>query len=234
MDRPMITAAERLQFAVDFTRLDLTALRPGDWLNLRDDFLEFFGVRGHQHADPFKGANLSTVGGIIVSPICFDPAARQEDTPEDFEALQKEVSDILYTLTEPLHIGPLELTRIVPTSLCIRTCFQRVQGKNYLVAEGRTRDLFLFILNDLLLYHADTILRCPECNRIFYRVRKQEYCERACTNRANVRTWRQREEGKQAEAERARKRYDKKRKPAQVKHRPPKARIGDAITPSHS
>jgi len=66
----------------------------------------------------------------------------------------------------------------------------------------------LFLLNQESL---DRIRRCPECPTIFYRVQKQKYCSRACTNRANVRTWRQREEVKVQEQEKAHERYKAKR-----------------------
>jgi len=196
-----ITPAERLQFAVQFAQLDLGALRPGDWLNLNDDFLEFFGVRRNDHVE------LLQVEGIPVSPRCFDPAMREEDTREDFEALQKEVRDILYRLVEPVQIGPLVLTSISHGTLSIRYVFQRVQEKNYFVAEGRTRDLFLLIVLDLLWHHPGRIQRCKECEMIFYRVQKQLYCTRACANRASVRNHRQREEVKVKEQERAHQRY---------------------------
>jgi hypothetical protein len=42
----MLFAAERLKFAVQFAPLDLDRLRPGDWMNLRDDLGQFiFGAR---------------------------------------------------------------------------------------------------------------------------------------------------------------------------------------------
>ena len=75
-------------------------------------------------------------------------------------------------------------------------------------ATGTTRDIFLLRLLFLLSQQPlDCIRRCPECSTIFFRIKKQQYCSRACTNKANVRTWRQREEVKEKEREKAHQRY---------------------------
>jgi endogenous inhibitor of DNA gyrase (YacG/DUF329 family) len=51
------------------------------------------------------------------------------------------------------------------------------------------------------------VRRCPECQTVFYRVRKQQYCSRRCTNRANMRQWRQTEKGKTRESDLNHRRY---------------------------
>jgi hypothetical protein len=87
-----------------------------------------------------------------------------------------------------------------------RPCFQ-----------GQMRHLFHFTLMLLLGQEPpNRILRCPECKKIFYRVRKQRYCSRPCVNRATVRKWRATEEAKKQEKDRAHKRYRKKMAPRRV------------------
>src|SRR5215471_1040577 len=92
----MSTAAERLQFVIRFAQMDLDALRPGDWLNLRDDFLTFFGRRGQR--EPLAGR-----GGILTSPL--DHPLPEEYSEENFRALQAEVHHILSCLVPPTGEG---------------------------------------------------------------------------------------------------------------------------------
>ena len=69
--------------------------------------------------------------------------------------------------------------------------------------------MFLWILSHLLEQGpTDAIRQCPECETIFYRVRKQQYCTRRCVARASMRKWRQTETGKRYERSRGRARYE--------------------------
>ena len=78
--------------------------------------------------------------------------------------------------------------------------FISVQGKvamgfaGMLMVCGTPRDLFWWNLSVLLLAEQPGrhILRCPECDTIFYRVQKQAYCSRTCSNRVMQRRFRER------------------------------------------
>ena len=54
----MKTAEDRLRFAVEFSQIDLSNLRPGDLLNLRDDLCLF--VHGHPSERVFPGGIWAT------------------------------------------------------------------------------------------------------------------------------------------------------------------------------
>jgi hypothetical protein len=59
-----------------------------------------------------------------------------------------------------------------------------------LVTTGAARDVFLMKLFFLMLQHGcANIKSCPECGRLFWRVRRQKYCSRTCVNRVNMREW---------------------------------------------
>jgi len=200
MGRPTITARERVEFAIRFAQMDLDTLRPGDWLNLRDDFALFLVCKAGQRRP------LAQRGEIMTMPLAHPlPSEFSED---DFRALQMEVRVIVQSL---VHEGLLSapMTEIHGYFFLFRPS---TGDWSVLTAQGATRDMclvtLLFLLNQESL---DRIRRCPECGTIFYRIQKQQYCSRSCTNRANVRTWRQREEVKSQEQEKAHERYKAKR-----------------------
>src|SRR5262245_22986266 len=58
----MMTARDRLEFAIRFAEMNLVALRPSDWMVLRDDLEEFLG------SAPGSTNRLADVAWITVSP----------------------------------------------------------------------------------------------------------------------------------------------------------------------
>jgi hypothetical protein len=227
----MWTAAERLQFIVRFAQMQLDALRPGDWLNIRDDFHAFWRQR-ETAAEP---------GGIMAQPL--QHPSPQEYTEADFRALQTEVYGILngFVCERESPGFSLQLAEIHAQFGILNVGARDIPGGwTLLQALGHTRDMFLLIFFFLLSRQpTDRILRCPECHTIFCRIRKQKYCTRACSNRATVRQWRQSATVKQAEAERAHQRYVKKKRPAigphtQVTRRPRPGKRSQAETPRES
>ena len=82
----MQTDERRLRFALHFIDMDFDALRPGDWLNLREDLQTF--LRLSPPAVPLdgdEGRRPSTVGQLLGGP---DPAHM---TQEDIRGLQQTV-----------------------------------------------------------------------------------------------------------------------------------------------
>ena len=235
----MKTDAERLQFVIRFAQMDLDTLRPGDWLNLRDDLGSF--LTGSLYGQEYYAGDTPMGRDVEVRPM--DPPFPYEYPEDAFRELQEETRHILRTMVVAPRAGhsvwapiPLQVQLATPSldGLIPAT------GQHLLIAEGATRDMFLLLVFVLLARGSTVrILRCPECSTIFYRVGKQLYCSRTCSNRANVRTWRQREEVKQAEAERAHTRYanTKKREIGQgtkIERRPRKRSTGHAETPRES
>jgi hypothetical protein len=192
----MALRIERLHFAVRFAQMDLATLRKGDWLNLREDFLAFLG----QSRDPRRWPTISDKGGLVTctweEPFPWEEPLPRNFSEQDFRALQEEVRTVLQaaagdnTGEQPPMIG-------VKTELWVQpgdgSVFNPGGYITYII--GPTRDMFLFVLLDVLRHEPpDRILRCPECQTLFVRAYTQVYCSRRCTNRAGIRNWRTRQE----------------------------------------
>jgi hypothetical protein len=229
--------AKRLQFAVWFAHKDLNTgrMRPGDWLNLQDDINEFLTLQGsHKPQQLAKRKRAGTPqdmsdiphGGIIARPP--EGSVFPHLSEDEVKVLQRDTLIILYTIVNapsPIltrHMdtswspASIEFLFDIPTRVTLirQEPPPEPQGspwRNLLGIRGTARDMFRLVLClVLMLESTDRILPCPECKKLFYRIRRQEYCSRACVNRANVRKWRATEEGKQQEAKRARAKYERK------------------------
>jgi hypothetical protein len=194
--RRMASAAQRLQFVVAFAQMDLEGFRPGDWLNLREDL-------GLCLAGPWAGLDL----GRDPLPLAGDgndimvratvPPFPDTYPAEHVQHLQAETYTILNDMvlatresrTTTLPSIPLQVAITIP-SLDDLTA---ASGQHLLIVEGATRDVFLYLVMFLVQRGGGKyILRCPECQTIFYRNRNQEYCSRPCVNRVSQRLWRER------------------------------------------
>jgi hypothetical protein len=218
-----------LHFAVQFAQLDLDRLRPGDWMNLRDD-LEQFIYGSHEQ----RTQALEELAEVVKRSLhdrdlihremlrrireCYhlEPPTPREYPEDAFRALQEDVHSLLRGL-----VGSREKrgAAITPISVAVHlTIFvvPRMEGtpeRRMFVPIGPTRDVFLWILSHLLKQEpTDAIRQCPECETIFYRVSKQQYCSRRCVMRASMRKWRQTETGKQYERVRSQARYEARTK----------------------
>jgi hypothetical protein len=199
MEHPKVTVSERLQIAIRFAQANLNTLRPGDWLNLRNDLAIFLGCKaGEQSQYPAAGG---VMGGPDIHP--------EDDkfTEDAIRALQEEMRRLLQGAVDRI---PLEAPA-VPIQGLFSIMFSSQGTEKRIVGYGPTRDMTLVTLLFLLdPEHLDRIRKCPECNSIFYRIAKQQYCSRPCTNRANLRNWRQREGVREEEREEAHRRYKEK------------------------
>jgi hypothetical protein len=208
-------ARERwLQSVIDFVNMDLDQLRPGDWLNLQEDLVRLAGFRRRYtfedtvaDTQAFGAAPWPVSGrwstkaprdvirqlhaevrhyfsGVIDLQTYYDTVQRIEadELPERPGASIPEIHNIkLWLYWWPKQTdGPTGVSQLI---------------------DGTLRDLFLWRLAFVFGKDPSHIKRCPECQTIFYRVRKQEYCTRRCTNRANMREWRQSEKGKARESD---------------------------------
>jgi hypothetical protein len=224
-DAAMLFSAERLKFAVQFAQLDMDKLRPGDWMNLRDDLEQF--IYGSHERRTQASEELAKL--VKRSPHDRELIAREvfrrtreihhleppqpHEYPEDaFRTLQEDVRSLVRGL-----VGSRDRrgNAILPVTVAVHLAIivvPRIDGepeRRILTPIGPTRDVFLWILSHLLEQGpTDAIRQCLECDTIFYRVRKQQYCSRRCVMRANMRKWRQTETGKQYERERGRARYE--------------------------
>jgi hypothetical protein len=77
----------------------------------------------------------------------------------------------------------------------------------------RARLMGLFFIRVGLLLMEEGVSRiqnCPECGRVFYRVRKQLYCSKTCINRVTRRKWLANPKNKKKERQWSRERYERR------------------------
>lgn len=201
-----ITPEDRLRFAVRFAQMDFDTLRAGDWLNLREDFIGFLMMTPGQ---PYITTPVTSIATPETSPEVFQPLISMgmvgipdgESSPEDFSlndfrALQADVRQWLSSLSYTQSPGEAWLPPAIP--LQGRVALSQPASQ----VHAPLRDLFLWHLFLLLLQEPpDRIRCCPECETIFYRVKKQAYCSRTCGNRVTQRRWRERREASAVPAE---------------------------------
>jgi hypothetical protein len=193
----MRTARDRLEFALRFAQLDLGTLREGDRLNLRDDLEAFLGW-----GDKAAPGTLADRGGIVAFPLL--PPLPKDLPDAAMKALQAEVRSLLggvadyHTNARATPEGPLTGS-FHPFPVNVRYSVvplprAKVSGA-ILQVKGATRDCTLLVLIHLLTRENTAMIRrCPEDQRLFYRVRRQVYCSRSCVNRVNKRAWRKRQD----------------------------------------
>lgn len=170
----MRTPTDRLQFAIRFAQMDLGRLRVGDWINLKEDMQNFLSRAGP--LQPFD------VKVFLALP--STPAA--DLSKEDCQAIQHKMLDMLEKLVDKRGGH-----KVAPTVKGDGLTFNLLPGPVPVVQGPASSELFGFVLFYLIAQEAKgRVLRCPECQTIFYRHRKQKYCSRTCTNRANVKNWR--------------------------------------------
>jgi hypothetical protein len=198
---PTLTnAADFLLFVVEFAQTDLETLRAGDWLNLRENFATFLGRRDQRSILHPSGT------AFLASPT--HPPLPENFSPQDFAVLQAELTPFLAQLAaHSVHATSdpqysISLFKNVEISLHPHGAFRNIPGVHQIVIHGSTDSCFWAILHWLIAQEPPgRILACPECKRLFYRVKQQAFCSRPCMNRVTVRQWRARQ--KQAEGDTA-------------------------------
>jgi hypothetical protein len=183
-----LSRARRLEFVVTFVRLHLRTLRPGDWLNLREDLMAFLtGFSGVPDAD----SPVFARGDVLAHPT--DPPTSDTFTREAFAQLQAEVLQFLEDLIlMPGDVG-CRLGDAVAVQGVTLGLLANAQGYTHLVIEGTTRDLFFWVLALLLKDDQwQAIVRCAACGTVFYRYKGQMYCSKTCVNRVTQQRWRDR------------------------------------------
>jgi hypothetical protein len=204
----MLPIKDRLPFAIRFANLDLEGLRRGDWFNLFDDVTDFVGFRTGRTLEEAR----RQARGVGVSPWPVSGNFSAKINQGTIQILQADVRQLLNGLMDlheeldatqrgqrPEREAPPQVPEI---HVRYWLYWQRDQDEDAaLFHDGSLRDLFLSTLVFLLARDVAHVRRCPECQTIFYRVRKQQYCTRTCTNRANMRDWRQTAKSKELESD---------------------------------
>jgi hypothetical protein len=161
---------ELLRFAVRFAETDLETLRPGDWMNLRDELKAVV-------------APAIPMPGVLVSPIEIQELTDDfvKALREDFRRLLAPVADgQLQPASGTARRAREETVRIGEMGIGVRP-----DGAIYM--SGAPRDVALMKLVYRVALNTEAVRRCPECGRLFYRVRRQLYCSRVCVSRVNKR-----------------------------------------------
>ena len=178
--------AKRMEFAIEFAGENLKE-RPPDsqWLKLREDLELFLGQTGEHEIPEMGGMMCLTTDSVYVL------------TEDDLRKLQDEMKSVLEGAVS--HRNQRE--RGLQFSAVKLEYSATVSTEGFfpsLYVKGSVRDcLFGMLFHILGTTETKAILRCPECQQIFYRRGKQVFCTRTCTNRAMIR--RKRERDREAE-----------------------------------
>ena len=155
---------------VDFVEFDPETALPGDWLNYQ---VRLVMLR--------VGANVQMARHLMVAT-----PQRPSDPEKEVRAVH---ADLRQLVRQYAAGGPPTL---IPVSAKIAAFGGETTAGRFL-AEGNVRDITILAVVALLA-QADSppIALCPEDDKLFFRVRRQQYCSRSCVNRANARAYRQR------------------------------------------
>lgn len=173
---------DRIRFVVRFANKDLTKLRRGDLLNLREDLMEFLKVQ--------QSEKLFQLGLCVGKP--WKLPLPEDFSERDFQLLQLRVRDILP--------GP-EIDHVEESKRLRGDVEYYIgwDGHRYsLELTGQVVEVFLLILLLLLVQFPLSVAGCRRrrCRNFFYRATKRQvYCSRRCANLASVKRWKERQTG---------------------------------------
>jgi hypothetical protein len=168
-----------LRFAVRFAETDLETLRPGDWMNLRD---ELESVMSPSIPMP----------GVLVSPVKV-----QELTDDFVKALREDFRRFLAPVADG-QAAAESARRGRPETVRLGEMGLGVLPSGGIYVNGDPRTAALMKLAFVVALNTEAVRRCPECRRLFYRVRRQLYCSRTCVTRVNKRDERKASQPKKA------------------------------------
>lgn len=198
------TDLERVELAVRFVQMDLDAFRPSDWANLRGD-LERMRWPSRSAANARRRGERAEL--VVPHAPWQDP---ERELPERMiRKLQRETEQLLTDIVDARQT--VQRKPFVPaTSHLLKVRARPLVLGDRIVrqVEGRPRDLFLHLLFSSFEHGpVDRLRRCPECQILFVRRRKQMYCSERCNNRVTARKWRAKPAVKKKRREDARKAY---------------------------
>ena len=195
-----------LQFAVRFAQMDLSQLREGDWLNLREDLHARFFEGGQAGRQSDYDANVT--GGIRALPR-KDP---RKLTSKELRALQVKCKELVnaWAMMQTRREGERhlrdsrEVTKLVeslqrrriPTLFPGRISMQYIpqayrDGSSGVIAVAELTPLFLFTLSMMLQRGgAETLRVCSECGKLLSKRGRRKYCSPKCLDRVTKRTYR--------------------------------------------
>jgi hypothetical protein len=203
---------ENVVWSLRFAEFDLEKLRPGDKLNLWSELHEFFVL-------PDSLRLVVTAYGLpLVETVKEEHWKEICQLQEKTRALLGGLGQTKQEWGRPIPEIPLQEIKVGP-SLHPRLAKPDPavdQSKAGLIFSAPWQDAFLLLLS-LCLWQVnlDNLAACPECDKLFLRVRRQRYCSRVCTNRATVREWREKPGKREQEKHRTYERHEKRQASAE-------------------
>ena len=181
----MQTDVERIRFAIDFAQADLKTMRRGDRQNLLDDLFLF------AHLVPFQTEEEADIEVKSDDVFFARKNAAREMPDEQIERLRVQFLKILQGLSMPAGRSRFAEIGTLP-------------GLRFYLGEGADKQTIVFAYSDdardVVIYRLIRLLEssantrrlqlCPECERIFLKVKRQKYCSTRCASRAYMREYR--------------------------------------------
>jgi len=172
----MKSDADRVRFAVRFASEHVLSLRTPALNKLRGDVAAFLGLTRKGSARPGR---FDVQVSVLRAPYPRDA------TKVMLFRLQRDARNMLEQAVEGRGFKP---TIISDGQNLVLDVVGGSSGPRTLRIGGSMHAAFLLTLAYLLAgKHGVPVLKCPECGRLFVRVRRQKYCQDACTDKA---TWR--------------------------------------------
>ena len=207
-----MTSTERVRFAVRFADLDLSTFRAGDWQNLTDELYEFLDVQESPSADvslqgrlrtsaPIVRVTSQVASGIYVGP---GPLGTLRIDQARILALKSRVVKSLGAIIDNVPIKAVS-PRLQPRVNDRRQLALEILDASSLATTFRA--VLYFALKET---GVGRIRRCPECERIFFKVRTQKFCSPTCGNRVATRKHLRNPDARKARRRAARRAYEKR------------------------
>ena len=186
--RLMTTPRQRLRWLVDFVARDVTTLREGDLVHVREELRDFL-LPLHSSIAP---------GGLHVVPDDEHPPAPEQYSRPLLQALQSELHEGLTLVIRSRAtnaILPYKKFKTLSSTAPHVPADKGAPGRHCWSVKGSVRDLVLLLFYHLLATLDTAMLAtCPECEKIFIKQSNQRQCSKACTSRVAGRAWRERHE----------------------------------------
>lgn len=175
---------------------DPDAMRQGDWLNMRDEVRELL-------AAPHKHGHVTWRLG---------PERLTREQLQDACNRVKRVVDAFAFARVPGVVGNplLDFASAPLDPLSFDVLPGPAPSWAAISVQGEAPSLVAFAATLELASGGGRLRRCAECNTCFVRVRRQKYCSRRCTDKANKRAYLKTARGKATNREAARRHYQKK------------------------
>jgi hypothetical protein len=160
-----------------------------EWLTMEE--LAVLSVRSRGYLDSYTKDTVAEITSVTIS-------LRKDATPLRHEEPRKRKvavpTKVVTKKSKTISFGQPTVSFDMPTATWH--------------IESSPAHLF-FIRFGLVLMEEGTsqIQTCPECERAFYRVRKQKYCSKTCINRVSRRKWLQNPKNKKKDRQWAQERY---------------------------